>query len=487
MTSCSDSAPAPDLSDLEQIADFLDEHWERPPAALALRAVRQTDFDPWWGQRLALRSPATWRVLVAARQVGKSYLAVQLVLQTALERPGSKSILLVPTLRHARQPIALLRERCRDVPGCEWNATDRRMTFQNGSVWEVYSAEREGSTRGLTITGLLWADEAALIPIRAWNEILPASGNALKLLTTTPAGKNWVYDEFVSGDAEHESFRFRSSDSPHVNHAEIERCRASMTPEFAAQEFEAEFVDGLILAFPDTAGLFVGSLPERSLDEASVGLGIDLGKEQDWTVVTRINSLGEAEILGRWRHEDYPTTTQRIVDLIVQHGVSLVCVDKAQAGSYLADELRRIQRERKRKRDGFPLEEVVAYETFSQAKKTVLIETARGDVQHQRLKVLRNDLAPQLHYELRRFQGIKRVSQGREIVSYGCPQIHGEHDDCVLSLCLANWARLKLLERESQPARQIDIAKFVRFNARWARENPGLTGGGLFGGGRIFS
>jgi len=240
MTSCKDSAPsAPAPTDLEQIADLLDEHWERPQAALPLSSVRPTDFDPWWGQRLALRSRATWRVLVTARQVGKSYLAVHLSIQVALERPGTLSVLLVPTLRHARQPIAILRARCRTVPGCHWNASDRRMAFPNGSTWEAYSGEREGSTRALTITGLLWADEAALIPLRAWNEILPASGNALKLLTTTPAGKNWD-DEFVSLDDAHDSFRFRSADSPHVNHAEVARCRESMTTEFAAQEGEGQ-------------------------------------------------------------------------------------------------------------------------------------------------------------------------------------------------------------------------------------------------------
>jgi len=457
----------------EGLEDLLDDHWGRLTGRFLAAPVLRSDFDPWWGQRLALRSAATWRVLVAARQVGKSYLAVHLAVQVALERPGSLSVLLVPTLRHARQPIALLRARCRELAGCQWNASDRRMIFPNASTWEVYSSEREGSTRGLTITGLLWADEAALIPLRAWNEILPAAGNALKLLTTTPAGKNWVYDEFVSQDDAHESFRFRSGDSPHVNHTEVARCRESMTPEFAAQEFDAEFVDGLILAFPDVGDLFVGSLPERSSAEAPVGLGIDLGKEQDWTVVTKINSLGEAEILGRWQHTDYPTTTQRILDLIEAHAVSVVCVDKAQAGSYLADELKRVQRERKT----LPLREVIAYETFSVTKKATLIETTRGDVQHQRIQVLRNDLASQLRYELCRFQGIKRVSQGREIVSYACPQSAGEHDDCVISLCLANWARHRLLELPKKKPIRIDWARFERLNEALRKSELPITGG----------
>ena len=444
---------------VEALEALADEAWDRARAQPAEPSVQAllSDFDPWWGQRLVLRSPASWRVLVAARQVGKSFLSVQLTLRVALERPGTKSVLLVPTLRHARQPTALLRAAAEPLPGVRWNATDRRLRFPNGSVWEVYSAEREGSTRGLTIDGLLWADEAALIPLRAWNEILPAAGHAQKLLTTTPAGKNWVFDEFLSRDPQHESFRFRSEDSPHVNHEEVARTRASMTPEFAAQEFDAEFVDGLILAFPDTRGLFVTQLPDRA-DPANV-LGIDLGKEQDWTVVTLLNQFAEGQILGRWQHTDWPTTTGRILDLIRAHDVRVVCVDKAQVGSYVADELRRLQR-----RGDLPLREVIAFETFSVSKKADLVERTRADVQHLRLKLLENDHSDQLRYELARFQGIKRVSQGREYTSYGCPAGRGEHDDCVISLCLANWARAHA-EASLQPQRQhVSLTALKRIN-----------------------
>ena len=453
---------------LESAHDLLDKQLFRPSVLPLARRARRRAFRPWWGQRLVLRSEATWRVLVAARQVGKTYLSIHLVLQVALERPGSMSVLLVPTLRHARQPTALLLQACEALPGCVWNSTDRRMTFANGSTFEVYSAEREGSTRGLTITGLLWADEAALIPSRAWNEILPAAGHALKLLTTTPAGKNWVFDEFVSDDAAHESFRFRSADSPHVNHEEVARCRASMTPEFAAQEFEAEFVDSLILAFADVGGLFVGQLPKRDPRTTPVAMGIDLGKEQDWTVVTVLNTEGEGQVLARWRHSDWPTTTQRIVGLIHDHGVQLVVVDKAQVGSYVADELRRIQGSREAP-PGFPLQRVVAYETFSASKKELLVDTTRADVQWGRLKLLRNDLAEQLDFELRVFQGIKRVSQGREFVSYGCPQSRGLHDDCVISLCLANWGRQELLGDSPHTKTTVDWTGLMRLNrSLWA-------------------
>ena len=132
---------------------------------------------------------------------------------------------------------------------------------------------------------------------------------------------------------------FRSSQSPHINHEEVARNRAKMTPERAAQEFDAEFVDSLILAFPDTAGLFVSSFPNHR-QAPRRALGIDLGKDQDWTVVVLINELGEAEIVGRWQHVSWPETEERILDLIEHHAVSITCVDQAFVGGYLVDRLK---------------------------------------------------------------------------------------------------------------------------------------------------
>ena len=46
-------------------------------------------------------------------------------------------------------------------------------------------------------------------------------------------------------------------------------------------------------AGPPPEKLFVGQLPKRDPRTTPVAMGIDLGKEQDWTVVTVLNSEGE--------------------------------------------------------------------------------------------------------------------------------------------------------------------------------------------------
>ena len=429
-------------------------------------SIRRISFEPWWGQRLVLRSTAGCRVLVAARQVGKSYLAVHLTLEIALAEPGSFSVLLAPTYLIARTAIDTMEATCREIPGCRWREQQKRMVFPNGSIWQVFSADRKETVRGPALTGLLWVDEAAFLSAKAWTAALgtlSAAKSPRKLLTTTPMGKNWVFDEFVSTDPENESFRFRSQDSPHINQAEVARNRAKMSPERAAQEFDAEFVDSLILAFPDLDGLFVGRFPDRRGQARPRScLGIDLGKDQDWTVVVHMNEFGEAEVLGRWQHLSWPETETKVLDFLAERAVDLVVVDKAYVGGYLIDRLRVLGHR------------VLGIATSAASLKARIVETCRADVQHGRLRVLEGTHTDQLRHELKRFQGSRSVQNGQVHVRYENPELKGEHDDCVIALCLTNWGRTQELD-QVKPRLRIDLRKCLDSARRWHR--PGSSPG----------
>ena len=65
--------------------------------------------------------------------------------------------------------------------------------------------------------------------------------------------------------------------------------------------------------------------------------------------------------------------------------------------------------------------------------------------------MLEDEHTPQLRHELTTFQGIKRVHRGQEVMVYEGPQLEGEHDDCVISLCLANWGRVHGERGEPEP------------------------------------
>ncbi len=420
------------------------------PTILACSAYRR---GSWRAQRLLHRSRARWKLIVSGRGVGKTHAGAAETLQIVMDSPpGSEGAVLAPTLTHAEASIAKLRELAAALPGVtdeSWVGTKRRLYLPGGRSIKVFSADRKEVVRGPSIV-VLWIDEAALVSERAIAASLPSlrtPGFKVRIIiTTTPAGKNWVYDWWdkagrgLLGNVER--FRFRGTDSPYNDPDLIELYRQTMSPEKFAQEYGAEFVDNIILAFPDRDELFVDHHVERK-DAPRCWLGVDIGQD-DYYVCTLMNEWGEAVIVGRWNGETpgfapatyFKQSQERVLELAKRFGATAVVDTGGRAGApgaVLAEQLRL---------EGV---EVLEIKTSSAGTKAEIVEQARLDVQWKKVTVLRDGegWAAQLDYELSKFQGTKGVLHGREVVSYEGPQIRGEHDDCVISFALANWGRAR--------------------------------------------
>ena len=399
----------------------------------------------WRAQRLLHRSAARWKLLVSGRGVGKTHGLAYETVQIVLSAPvGSEGAVLAPTLQHAEAAIGKLRQIVEHVPNVRWVQSQRRLYLPGGRSIKVFSADRKETVRGPSIV-VLWIDEAAYVTEQALTSSLPAIrsvGVKVRLLvSTTPAGKNWVHawwqralEDPSSGI---ERFRFKGTDSPYNDPGVVELARKNMSPEKFAQEYHAEFVDNILLVFPDRDGLFVASLPARK--KGGRWMGIDLGKK-DFVACVLMNEWCEAEVVGHW-NEDSPgfqpaiywrQSHERIANLCLKHDATAV-VDTGGAGgapgAVLAEYLRSQE------------VEVVEVKTSMQGTKAQVVEQAQLDVQWKKLKVLENEFSGALDYEMSQFVGIKRQHHGREITIYEGPQVEGEHDDLVISFCLANWGR----------------------------------------------
>ncbi len=393
-------------------------------------------FTPWWAQRLASRSPAPTRVFVAGRQIGKTYWAANEVLKVACAEPGTKSVVVAPTYKIAEAAIQRLRQIGAAIPHAAWKEQKKQLVLPNGSVVEVYSADRSDQVaRGPTVSGVLWFDEAAYLREAARDAALGGlvTSKGRSIRTTTPAGKNWIYREFKeAGDPHVARFHVRSVDSPFTNRELLGRLRAGMTLERAAQEFDAAFLDDLRLVFPDVSKLFVHSLPDRRSDkDLQHVLGLDLGNEQDWCVATLMNKYGEARVLGRWQRVEWPETQKRVASMA--HAFRAVVVLDHGSGSGSGDVLKDYLR-----REGVT---VFPVKTGVLGEKARIVEQLQSSVQWEQVKVLENEYADQLRHELLLFQATKRPNSA--VTAYEGPQLDGEHDDCVISLALANWGRTR--------------------------------------------
>jgi hypothetical protein len=436
----------------------------------------------WRAQRVMHRSAARWRLLVSGRGVGKTHGCAYELLQLVMDAPpGAQGAVLAPTLTHAEAARDKLRELAAPlgVTADAWVATKRLLNLPGGRSIKVFSADRKEVVRGPSIVAL-WVDEGAYLSGKAIESSLPAlrtPGSRVKLLiSTTPAGKNWVWDwwdKAAKGKLPAvERFRFRGDLSPYNDPEVVELYRATASPEKFAQEYLAEFVDNLLLVFPDREGLFVDAHPARP--KARAWLGVDLGKK-DHTACALANEWQEAAVVGRW-NEDTPgfnettywaQTYDRVEQLARDHGATVV-VDTGgaggAAGAVLAEHLRS---------KGI---EVVEVKTSQQGTKAKIVEQARADVQWKKLKVLQNEHAAQLDYEMSRFQGIKRQIHGQEVYVYEGPQVAGEFDDCVISLCLANWGRVS-----AEPEDRSD-GGIAAFKPRGPSSGGGGRGPGRVGG-----
>lgn len=443
--------------------------------------LARSDYRPWWAQRAFHRSGAKFRVLVAGRGVGKTYAAAYELLQLVLSAPsGSQGGVLAPTYTHAEAAVATLRELSSGIPGVEWKQQAKRLVLPGGRSIRIYSLDRVESARGPSFVAL-WLDEAALMKFSAVQASIPALRSAKvktrAMVTTTPVGKNWVWDWWCRAEEEgspFDRFRFSSLDSPYQDQAVIAEMRESMSRDYFAQEYLAEFVDNLLLVFPDRSSLFVEQLPPRD-GHVREWIGIDLGKRQDWTVAIAMNDFGETRILGRWRAGEgleegrFWGQVDELMLRFCRERKATAVIDTGgpggAPGSVLAERL---------KSAGVKVAEV---KTNVPGTKAKVVEQLVADVEHGRVRVeghpSSNELARQLDYELSRFQGVKRVHRGQEITIYEGPQVPGEHDDCVIAFALANWGRATA-DEASPPA------KIESYLAAARRRRPGASrhGGG---------
>ena len=203
-----------------------------------------------------------FRVLVAGRRFGKSYLACIELLKAALERPGETYFYCAPTYRMAKDiawktlkkiiPNSLVRSK---------NETELRMELVNDSTIELKGTENAAALRGRSLSGVV-LDEAAFMEAEVWFEVLRpalADKQGWALFISTPEGTaSWFYDLwcYVDEDATGDWKRwcFTTIQGGNVPTEEVEAARAQLDPRTFRQEFEASFenLSGLVaISFND--------------------------------------------------------------------------------------------------------------------------------------------------------------------------------------------------------------------------------------------
>jgi len=198
-------------------------------------------------QMLVAQSRTRFRVLVAGRRTGKSFLSRFMLYQRARSNAHNVCWYVAPTYRMARQ--IMWRDLKDHVPAHEVqkkDETDLRIELVNGSIIALRGADNPDSLRGVGLDFLV-VDEVQDVNPETWTAVLrPAMADrtgSRAVFCGTPKGYNWFYDLYNgSGEQDDwESFRFKTVEGGRVAASEVEAAKRSMDERLFRQEFEASF------------------------------------------------------------------------------------------------------------------------------------------------------------------------------------------------------------------------------------------------------
>ena len=183
------------------------------------------------------------------------------------------------------------------------------------STLQFFSAERYDNLRGFTFDYLV-CDEFAFMDEQAWTEVLRATvlvkGKKV-LLISTPKGRNhfWNIYNLEAVNPQYKSFTMTSYDGL-AKAIEIDDARRTLPDHVFRQEYLAEFVDG-------------GTSPFMTWEESHGAVtnrlyaGLDLGRADDYTVLTILNDDGNMVYCNRWRQDSWTNIIRHVSGVLNQY------------------------------------------------------------------------------------------------------------------------------------------------------------------------
>ncbi len=384
------------------------------------------------GQNDILQSSARFRTLAAGRRFGKSMVAAHEVVRRA--RKPKQMIWVVAntwknTSRTYREIVRQLPPSALAKPAPAYTSTTKILQLKNGTMIEFYSGGSPDSMAGEGVDFVV-IDEAALIPDSVWQQIIRPTlmdthGEAL--IISTPRGHNWFWKMWKlgqEGKADYKSWRFPQTDNPYIPQSETDDAEDELPTIIFRQEIMAEF----LAAGASIFGLGLereGSIVDEIVEpRGNVFVGIDLAKQEDFTVITADREAdGMPCYYERFNQIDWPTQQNRIAYAIAEledaPGVESVTamIDSTGLGDVVYDNLVAA---------GVDVTPV----KFTNQSKEQMARLLAADLEHGRACVL-NDMREEFEsYEF------TLTPSGR----YQFEAAAG-HDDMVAAKMLAHWGR----------------------------------------------
>jgi RNA-binding protein YhbY len=370
----------------------------------------------------AINSDGKYFVVSIGRQFGKTLLGENQALKWAVEN-NWKIGWISPTYKQCKKVFKeIVRAMGKNPFITSANHSDLVLNFTTGSTMLFYSAEAYDSIRGETFDALV-GDEVAFWKPEAWNEVLKATvlvkGKKV-LLLSTPKGKNQFYTLFnqsINNDNYH-SFYGTSFDNPFIERSEIEDARRMLPDHIFRQEYLAEFLDNASSVFRN-----IKECIEIGEETRTLFAGVDLGRADDYTVLTIVDQNNKEVYCERWRHLEWSTIINNVVTKLNKYKPNvLIESNGAQDAIY----------EQIRDKVNYNKSKVKPFVTTSKSKQAI-VENLIVAFENKEIGILGKDWQVS---ELETFT--YEYNLKTRTIKYSAPS--GLHDDYVMSRAICNEA-----------------------------------------------
>jgi hypothetical protein len=230
-------------------------------------------------------------VLVCHRRFGKTYLAINTLIDAAIRTSKSNSRYgyVAPYLRQAKQiswdylkRFALL------IPGTHANESELAIDFPNGSRVRLYGSDNGESMRGLYFDGIV-LDEIADMRLETWPEIIRPALSDRKgwcLFIGTPKGLNQFHDLYQHAlkDPSWYGGMYRVDETQIIDQEELDLARVAMSPNQYRQEFLCDFsasVDNALITIDQVSAAAAKVMTDADIEGSATVMGVDVARFGD--------------------------------------------------------------------------------------------------------------------------------------------------------------------------------------------------------------
>lgn len=370
-------------------------------------------------------------VCKSARQRGKSFALMNLLLKETINKPKFKAVVVVPSYQLARKQFKELTDLIINIPKLikSANSSFFDIEFFNGSTIKYKSAESKDNLRGESGVHLLCCDEAAFVDLETFTTccmpyVQTTRGKILCISTPRFKSDKCLFYRYwssaKSGKKYCYSFDFCDYDTSCMLSKEQEQLfRETMTTTTFRNEILGEFLE-------QKSDLFnlEPILKNNTLLGNYLVMGVDFssGVGGDYTVLSLFNNEKQMYKMFRFNNKTPSETIDYIINVLKEYPIKKAVFEKNSIGAVYLSELR------KKVSLNNIRTQIMEFQTNNTSKRQI-VEDLILAVQNQAITIL-DDF--DIKNELLAFE-MKSTPSG--LITYS--GANNSHDDIVVSICLA--------------------------------------------------